>query len=63
MQVDCASMKVQGAKWGKAKCPTCGAKFARRKPWQRFCLPECRDKWHNPRKAKKLREARAAADR
>jgi hypothetical protein len=37
-------------------CDACTKPFARRKRWQRFCSPKCRNDWHGWTKT--VREAR-----
>ena len=44
-------------RFGRAKCGNCLQPFTKKKPWQRFCKPKCRDGYHNDnRKLEKLDE-------
>lgn len=42
--------KSRIGKYGIGKCRLCEKEFNKTKPWQEFCNPKHRDKWHNIKK-------------
>jgi hypothetical protein len=36
--------------YSDATCPVCKERFKRRRDWQRFCRPQCREEWYGRRR-------------
>jgi hypothetical protein len=41
-------------------CKQCGQSFVEEKPWQVFCRPQCRDRWHYQKKQRAVEQAQEA---
>lgn len=44
------------------KCPECGTKFKKKRPWQKCCKDLCAQAQRNKRRAKRIKKALAMAD-
>ena len=52
------AMHLEAAGKEPRPCETCGAVFAPKRRWARFCKPDCRNVWHQTMRPDRVREAR-----